>query len=183
MTTSSTGLRARSLMIPALFAAGALVLAGCATEAAEVEPTESDLWVAAGEGETTEPAEQPAEEPAEQPAAADGDRVSVDGMPDVELYGCTELVEHEVKETDFDVQWIWEYECRTDAPYWKTADALVANPDLTQTMDLRENANGYIMSNLHFIGTVSGATTDVDIKAKGHADDLEVTYKVTRSKS
>ncbi|WP_434969864.1 hypothetical protein [Microbacterium sp. bgisy207] len=159
----------------------ALLLVGCAASDADPlsTPTDVALDVAADDSTDAEASTAPAAEA----ASTEGELIPVpDGMPDVPLYGCEEEVDASVSETEFDTQWVWEFVCRTPDPFWRTVDGIAASAGWTNTVDQRSGNEDFLTENVHYIADIGGVAGDVDLRAFGSADDLEVTYTVTLAK-
>ncbi|GAA2953744.1 hypothetical protein [Microbacterium schleiferi] len=164
----------------ALAVVPALLLVGCAAPDAAPTPTDVALDVAAEESADTDATTESA---ATGGAAVEGEPIPVpEGMPEVALYGCEDQLDYSVNETEFDTQWVWEFECRTPDPFWRTVDGLSADPAWTNTSDQRSGNDDFLTETLHYIADIGGVAGDVDLKAFGDAAELEVTYTVTLAK-
>jgi len=157
-----------------------ILLVGCAATDPEATPTPTDTVLEVSEVDTPDATAEPA---AGGSATAEGEAIAVpSGMPDVTLYGCEEQLDYAVTETEFDTQWIWEFECRTPDPFWRTVDGLAADSAWTNTVDQRSGNDDFLTENLHYIADIGGVAGDVDLKAFGDAAELEVTYRITLAK-
>ena len=159
-----------------LLVAGAvavLALTGCATPAPEPSATLL-AGETTGEGSATSPA------PAEGTTAAGP--VQAEGMPELPLEGCGELVESEVTETDFDTQWSFEFACTSRDAFDASVAALDAAGTLAHTVNSVLGNDSYLSDKHHFIGEVGGQVLDVDLTLTGDPDDVEVVYLVTLGK-
>lgn len=149
-------------------------LAGCGTPA----PEETDTYLEIGDGsEGSSSADTGSDDSA--PAMADGDPISVGGMPvDGILLACETLVDHTTSETEFDVQWRWEFECRDREPFDKSVAALDGAGWLTHTQSQVLGNEAYVTDKHHWIGE-QGGVVDVDLTLKGSDGDFEMVYLVT----
>ncbi len=169
-------MRTRSPVVLALGAAALLGLAACSGGPAQ--PGSSPTAVGGSESEAGSGTE------AEQPAGGAGGAGPVrgDGMPDLPLQGCGELVESSTNETDVDRQWRFEFECDSRDAF----DAAVAGLAALGTLDHAQNqqlgTESYLSDINHFIGQPDGRTLDVNLKLTGQPDDVEVVYLVTLRK-
>ncbi|WP_341579834.1 hypothetical protein [Microbacterium schleiferi] len=156
------------------------LLVGCASAEPNATPTPTDTMLEMAEVDVPDATTEPA---AIGGGATEGEAIPVpEGMPDVTLYGCEEQLDYAVNETEFDTQWVWEFECRTPDPFWRTVDGLSANPAWTNTSDQRSGNDDFLTEALHYIADIGGVAGDVDLKAFGDAAELEVTYTVTLAK-
>lgn len=152
----------------------AALLTGCATGAPVPDPTETELYGAEGPGS-----------PGDGGAATGGGGssdgpLSAEGMPlNGALVGCADLVDATVTESDFDIQWRWEFECSSRDAFDASIAALDGTSWLTRTAEQELGTASYIRDLHHWIGEQSGVV-DVDLTAKGSPDDLEVVYLVTQ---
>lgn len=157
-------------------------LAACASDT-EAEPTASDqavLEIAPGSAAT--PAPNSSSEATDNSGGADGEQLSAPGMPELPLFGCSELVDFTQNETDFDTQWVWEFECRTADPFFKSVESMNNAAGFTHTVDAPSGNPDYLSDKHHYIADYNGVAWDVDLSASGAPDELEVTYVVTLAK-
>jgi hypothetical protein len=103
-------------------------------------------------------------------------------MPELPLFGCSELVDFTQNETDFDTQWVWEFECRTADPFFKSVESMNNAAGFTHTVDAPSGNPDYLSDKHHYIADYNGVAWDVDLSASGAPDELEVTYVVTLAK-
>lgn len=167
----------RSTLLLALGAAALLGLAGCASGAAQ--PAASPP----SGGSDAEPAAT-TDQPAGGQAGANGvGPVRGDGMPDLPLEGCGELVESSKSETDADWQWRFEFECDSRDAYDASVAAIEALGTFEKSVHQQLGTETYLSDWDHFIGQPTGRTLDLDLKIKGRPDDVEIVYLVTLRKN
>lgn len=148
-------------------------LAGCGTPS----PVETDMVLEVGNGsDGSGPADADSDDSA--PAFAVGDPISVGGPVDGILIACDELVEYTPSETEFDVQWRWEFECRDREPFDKTVAGLDGVGWLTHTQSQQLGNESYVTDKHHWIGE-QGGVVDVDLTLTGSDGDYEMVYLVT----
>lgn len=167
----------RSPRVLALGAAALLGLAACSS--APAHPGSTPTAVGGSESQVGSGTET------EQPAAgADGSGpVSGDGMPDLPLEGCGEVVESSKNETDADWQWRFEFACDSRDAYDASVAALDALGTLSHPQNQQLGNETYLSDINHFIGQADGRTLDVNLKLIGPPDDVEVVYLVTLRKN
>lgn len=154
-------------------AAAMIALTGCSGPAPA--PTSTLLLGETGESESgTSPGSVGG-------STADGP-VSAEGMPELPLEGCGELVEAETTETDFDTQWRFEFACTSRDAFDASVAALDAAGTLAHTVNSVLGNDSYLSDKHHFIGEVGGQVLDVDLTLTGDPDDVEVVYLVTLGK-
>jgi len=163
--------------VAALLAVGATVLALTAcTE-------DDDLYAAQGGGTASAPADAPEPAAEDEPAAAavEGDPLVFPDFPGPELYGCETVVDETYNETAANVQWRWEFECRSPEPFEKTVASMNGHSAFEHPVDRPAEEPSYRSDNHHYIASINGNVWDVDLTAKGRPDKLKVTYIVTRA--
>lgn len=154
-----------------------LLLTGCAPGDQLAIPLDAP---ASGE---PSPAASPAggASPAATTEGEDGEPVSFPDFPGPALLGCATLLDHVVEENDYSKQWRWEYECRSADPFDRTVEAMNSS-GFIHNLDAAGSDRSYRTDNHHYVGDPDGSTWDVDLKAFGPTDELEVTYTVTLDK-
>lgn len=171
MTTRST----LGLTLAALVALSALT--GCAT--GDPAPEETELYVGIGEGDTGDVSDG-ASDGGGSATYADLDPITVGGMPlDGIMLACDTVVDYKVTSSDFDVQWRWEFECRSREPFDRTVAGLGSVAWLTQTQAQILGTDAYVTDKYHWIGE-QGNVVDVDLTLKGRDGDFEMVYLVTK---
>ena len=153
-----------------LATATVLTLAACADPSTLPTPA---ITVGGAGGDGSASSDQP-------PAGSDG--VVADGMPTLPLEPCDELVDSEVSETEFDLQWSFEYVCTSRDPFDASVAALDALGTLEHPVNSQLGNESYIRDSHHFIGAWEGRVLDVNLALAGSPDDLEMTYLVTLTK-
>ncbi len=158
---------------PLVLLAAVAVLALGACAAPDPVPTPA---ITIGGGSPTDP------EASSDAPAADGDGVSADGMPALPLEPCDELASSDASETEFDVQWSFEYVCTSREAFDASVAALDALGTLEHPVSSQVGDESYIRDSHHFIGEWEGRVLDVDLSLSGSPEDLEMRYLVTLRK-
>jgi hypothetical protein len=169
----------RSSLLFGLAAAAVLGLAGCA--AGPAQPLASPTAVGGSESGAGSGTEASGGQPA--PGSSGAGPVRGDGMPELPLEGCGELVESSKNETDADWQWEFVFECDSRDAYDASVAALDALGTLEKSVSQQLGNETYLTDWNHYIGQPTGRTLDVDLKIKGRPDDVEITYLVTLRKN
>jgi len=166
----------RSPLLLALGAAVLLGLTGCATGPAQPAGSPTAGGSDADPAATTD---QPAGDAGGSGGSTGAGPVRGDGMPDLPLKGCGELVESTKTETDADWQWRFEFECDARDAYDASVAAIGALGTFEQSIHQQLGSETYLSDWDHFIGQPTGRTLDIDLKLTGRPDDVEIVYLVT----
>lgn len=164
---------ARNPLLLLLGIAATLSLAACAAGPAPGPTDSPPAMSGAGTGGT--------ESTDTSPASGEGP-VRADGMPELPLEGCGELVDSEVSETGVDTQWSFTFECAARDAFDATVAALDALGTLAHPQAAVLGNDTYLSDRHHFIGDWDGQVLDVDLALTGAPDELEYVYLVTLRK-